>query len=179
MVMKKIILFSIAIFITLYTNAQKAITMDMPDSVMYVEDLKTNQQYLFGNFNGIAPLLTAPGWENFKSSFESYQPDVSIMKCINDKLDDNYSFKVFIGTWCSDSQLQLPNFYKVLSESKISLDSIQFYALDLDKKGANKEEEQFDIQRVPTIIMYKENKEVSRIIEVPSTTFEQDILDKL
>lgn len=55
-----------------------------------------------------------------------------------------------MGTWCGDSKREVPKLYKILEAS-------------------------LNIHRVPTVIFYKDGKEVNRIVEHPIKTFEEDI----
>ena len=51
--------------------------------------------------------------------------------------------------------------------------------VDKNKKGKRDEIEGLAIELVPTIIFYKDEKEIGRIIETPKDTLEKDMLDIL
>ena len=66
-----------------------------------------------------------------------------------------------------------------METANFNLDNLEVIALDNKKthykQGPNGEEKGHNIHRVPTFIFYKDNKEVSRIVEHPVETLERDI----
>lgn len=83
---------------------------------------------------------------------------------------------VFLGTWCSDSRREVPRFLKVADSVGITMDRITLYALDRRKTSPEGLEEKYHIDRVPTFIFEKRGEEIGRIVEVPRTTVEADML---
>ena len=69
----------------------------------------------------------------------------------------------------------MPRFLKILDYLNYPKDKIKIYAVDRSKKGLNNEIDSLNIQKVPTIIFYKNNKETGRIIEEPKVTLEKDL----
>ena len=82
-----------------------------------------------------------------------------------------------MGTWCSDSQREIPNFYKLLDEANFDYKNLELVTVD-KKKKAKGLEKGFDIIRVPTFIFYKNGKEIGRFVEhaLEGSTIEDDIL---
>jgi hypothetical protein len=58
------------------------------------------------------------------------------------------------------------------SEVEILCFSRQFKDKEIEAK-------RYDIKKIPTIIIYRNNTEIGRIIETPHTTLEKDLLDIL
>ncbi|MGB3841143.1 MAG: thioredoxin family protein, partial [Bacteroidales bacterium] len=85
---------------------------------------------------------------------------------------------IVIGTWCSDSQEQIPKFYKIIN--LLEYDENKILLIGVDKKKQAREYESLvqslNIEKIPTFIFYKDEKEISRIIESPETTLEMDML---
>lgn len=123
-------------------------------------------------------LQTAPFNEWYNPNYKSYSVDENLSTIIKDKGSD-LTFKIFFGSWCGDSKKELPRVMKILSESKIAQNQIELIALqgsgDLYKQGPNGEEKGFQIHRVPTIICYKNQQEIGRIVEEPVTNLETDL----
>jgi tetratricopeptide (TPR) repeat protein len=86
-----------------------------------------------------------------------------------------------MGTWCGDSKEEVPKFYKVLEACDFPMEQLTVIAVsrqrDMYKQSPNHEEKGLNIHRVPTVIFYKNGKEINRIVEHPIATFEEDILN--
>jgi tetratricopeptide (TPR) repeat protein len=116
----------------------------------------------------------------FTKNYESYHPNQSLIKEIASELK-TYSIKLFMGTWCGDSKQEVPKLYKVLDACDFPMEQLTAVAVsrqpDMYKQSPQHEEVGLNIHRVPTIIFYKANKEVNRIVEHPIVSFEEDILN--
>ena len=66
----------------------------------------------------------------FKSEYDSYVPNAKVVNELKGIMPDNAKFIVVLGTWCSDSQREVPRFYKVMDEIGFSEDAITVYAVD-------------------------------------------------
>ncbi|MGB6269740.1 MAG: tetratricopeptide repeat protein [Olleya sp.] len=116
--------------------------------------------------------------EWFNKNHDDYIVNEKLVETFKDSLK-GYKIKVFLGTWCGDSKKEVPRLYKVLETANFNMDNLEVFALDNGKEhykqGPNGEEKGYNIHRVPTIIFYSEDKEVSRIVEHPVETIERDI----
>lgn len=113
------------------------------------------------------------GW--YQPEFDSYEVEKSKLKGLKDLR--NYRLEVFVGTWCSDSQRELPRLYKILDAIKFPQNRLKVYAVNRDKKSFYGEEINKEITHVPTIIVYDNKKnEVGRIVESPVSGYlEEDL----
>ena len=84
-----------------------------------------------------------------------------------------------MGTWCPDSRREVPRFMKILNIWQFPATKLTFIGVDNAKLSPVGEYNSLDIQRVPTFIIYKNNIEAGRIIENPTTSLEQDIVNIL
>jgi thiol-disulfide isomerase/thioredoxin len=122
--------------------------------------------------------------DNYKSWFtknhEDYQPNQTLVSQITSELK-NYSITLFMGTWCGDSKAEVPKLYKVLEACNFPMEQLTVIAVsrqaDMYKQSPQHEEKGLNIHRVPTVIFYKNGKEINRIVEHPIATFEEDILN--
>ena len=116
----------------------------------------------------------------FSKNYDDYLVNKNITKQLKDSLNQ-YEIKAFLGTWCGDSKLEVPRFYKVLEAAKFPENQLQVIAVnrtkDAYKQSPNHEEKGLNIHRVPTFIFYKNGKEINRIVEHPKETFERDIFN--
>lgn len=144
-------------------------------------DEKTNKEILIGEVNEEG-LVNPVFVENWQESYDNYSPKKKTIKKLKKyfKKNEDISVNVFLATWCHDSQIQLPDFLKIAHLSNLS--NIQYYALN-----TKKEMDEFDyidvysynIELVPTFIVYRDNKEIGRIIESPKETLEEDLYEIL
>ena len=112
------------------------------------------------------------GW--FDSRYEEYTTDQQVVSEISKHIH-KLTIKAFMGTWCGDSRREMPRFYKILDETKFDQNYFQLICVDRTKKHENLEKD-LNIFRVPTIIFYKNGKEIGRYVEYPRETIEKDIL---
>jgi thiol-disulfide isomerase/thioredoxin len=87
-----------------------------------------------------------------------------------------YDLVVLMGTWCEDSHNLIPKLYKVLQAADYPLQQLTMYGLDRNKKGKANEEGTYKVTNVPTIIVFKGDKEVGRITESVQLSIEADLL---
>lgn len=127
----------------------------------------------------VKKLQKSTNW--FKSEYKTYQPEVSDYYKL--RIKEAYKGKkiyIVMGTWCSDSQREVPRFYKILHYCGLSTKQVKMVAVDKSKVSGKPEFDQFETVFVPTFIFLDENgKELGRIIETPSKNIEYDIMNIL
>ncbi len=162
----------IAIIITL------AFTFQLKAQTLNQEITKDGDSpYLLGKIN-----KTGLEGDNYTSWFtenhEDYKPNSAITNSIASELK-TYSITLFMGTWCGDSKREVPRLYKVLEACDFPMNQLTVVAVsrqaNMYKQSPEHEEAGLNIHRVPTVIFYKDGKEVNRIVEHPIETFEEDI----
>jgi thiol-disulfide isomerase/thioredoxin len=141
------------------------------------EDPNTGNPMLLGPI-AIEELQQEPfnGWYQMES--QSYDVDIELTNAIDNP--SQYSYEVFLGTWCGDSRREVPRMEKILSEMGIDIAMVSIIAVDRDKFSPNGEHEGKDIRYVPTLIVSKDNQEIGRIVESPSSetaTLESDLFE--
>ena len=112
--------------------------------------------------------------EWFDSRYQEYTTDQQVVSEISKHIH-KLTIKAFMGTWCGDSRREMPRFYKILDETKFDQNYFQLICVDRTKKHENLEKD-LNIFRVPTIIFYKNGKEIGRYVEYPRENIEKDIL---
>lgn len=115
----------------------------------------------------------------FNPTFSSYQVDQDALAKIKKHIGE-YRLLLFMGTWCSDSQREVPGIFKILEAAGYPTESIELYAVDdreeFKKTTPGGEAKARNIVYVPTLIIEKNGKEVNRIIEMPVQSLEKDML---
>ena len=124
-------------------------------------------------------MTNPPHSEWFIKGYDAYQPDTISINRLKNVSRDNLTIKIILGTWCPDSRREVPRFLRIIDLWDFPVGNITFIGVDSEKIAPVGEYEKLDIQRVPTFIFYKNNIEAGRIIEVPLTSLEQDMVNIL
>ncbi|MBC7411620.1 MAG: thioredoxin family protein [Bacteroidia bacterium] len=152
--MKKIIALILISLMTLQTNVQA--------------------QDLVG-ITSLTALKNKPYKTWFNKELRNYSPDKKVITQLQSKLN-GVTITVVMATWCGDSKEQVPRFYKVIKRCNYTTNNVTLICTDRSKTTPDHLEEGKNIEKVPTFILYKQGKEIGRIIETPTTTIEADML---
>lgn len=131
-----------------------------------------------GNLIGFATksdLLQEPYREWFTENYDFYETNPATITSLTPLLKKT-TIKVFLGTWCGDSQEQVPAFYKIIEQANFDQDKLELITLNRSKKTPDNLQEGYNIIRVPTFIFYKKGEEIGRIVEYAQETLEDDML---
>ena len=113
----------------------------------------------------------------FLPEYDSYSVDEETLKSINSELIPELEIFIVMGTWCSDSQREVPRFLKITEFLNLQSGQLVIIGVDKNKKADEILISRMNIELVPTFIFYYEGEEVGRIIESPKETLEKDILN--
>lgn len=123
-------------------------------------------------------LQTAPFKSWFEETYTTYQPRLSALGGVSKALK-GVEVVVFMGTWCTDSQLEVPQFYRILDVLKFEESNLKVYAVDnhpdRNKTTPGGEHKLYNIEFVPTFIFMRDGKELGRIVEYPQKSLEADM----
>ena len=98
-----------------------------------VYDEKLEIEVLCGNCNK-AGLLAGEFQEHFTQYYEAYHPDSLVTGWLKNNWN-GVSVTIVLGTWCSDSQEQVPAFYNVLDRSGFDTSSLNLICVKRSKEG--------------------------------------------
>jgi thiol-disulfide isomerase/thioredoxin len=133
---------------------------------------------LLGYFNPDR-LAQPPYSEWYITGFTGYQCNIEVLKKLSELGMTDFSIKIVLGTWCPDSRREVPRFMRLLSDWGFPVGRVNLIGVDDTKQSPVSEYGSLGIQKVPTFIIYKNNIEAGRIIENPTTSLEQDLLNIL
>lgn len=122
----------------------------------------------------LADLNGEPSFKWMKSGQDAYTPDVNATAYLKKALGD-YTIITVMGTWCDDSQNLIPKLAKVLKATNFPMARFAMWGVDRQKQTGGIESKLYDVKRVPTIIIFKNNKEVGRIVESVNRSIEVDM----
>lgn len=109
-----------------------------------------------------------PGYKNYTVNPETLEKLKPLLK--------NVSITAFMGTWCEDSQRDVPHLYKILDKAEFDESKLTLITVSEEKTTPQGFEKGKNITNVPTIIFYRADKELGRIVEYPIETLEKDML---
>jgi len=148
---------------------------DIPEGMF--EDPKTGNPMLLGEIT-VQDLKQDPFSEWYSDEFDTYEVDTELINAIDSP--EEYTYEVFLGTWCGDSRREFPRIAKIFNEMGVDINDVLIVTVDRDKISPNREQEGKDIRYVPTLIVSKNNQEIGRIVESPSSevaTLESDLFE--
>jgi hypothetical protein len=122
----------------------------------------------------LADLNGEPSFKWMKKGMDSYEPDANAVTYLAKALPP-YTLIVLMGTWCDDSQNLIPKLAKVLQAAKFPTQHMAMWGVDRAKQTGGVENRTFELKKVPTIIVFKGNREVGRIVESVSRSVEVDL----
>jgi thiol-disulfide isomerase/thioredoxin len=134
--------------------------------------------WLLGYFSP-SQLIRPPHSEWYLKGYDEYQPDQDVMGRLALVNLNDLTIQIVMGTWCPDSRREVPRFMRILDKLKFPAGKVTFIGVDNSKLSPVGDFDKLDIQRVPTFIFLRNKIEEGRIIENPSTSLEQDMLNIL
>ena len=148
--------------------------------ILLVANLSIAQnQNIIGETNKVDILSTSHrNW--FEDNYQNYKPQPESIKQLKALFKKNdYSIEVYFGTWCSDSQREVPRLIKLLEKANFNFDHFELVGVGRDKKVPNVSKEQqkkLHITNVPTIIVYQNGHELNRFVEYAQESLEKDLI---
>jgi len=131
--------------------------------------------YLIGRINRDG--LLQKDYKNwFEETYQDYEVNVATLELLKEKLQ-GVSIKIFMATWCPDARREVPRFYKILDTISFNEQELEVVSLDRYKETPEKHEAGLGIRSVPTFIFYQNAEELGRIVERPSISLEEDMLE--
>jgi hypothetical protein len=116
------------------------------------------------------------GWEKYFP--KDYMPKKLFVEDITSYTNFyGLHYIIFAGNWCHDTEVALPKIYKLLTMAGVFDRDIQLIGLDLDKQEPTGFADEFDIERVPTLIVMSGDKEIGRIVETPKKSWDKDLVE--
>lgn len=114
----------------------------------------------------------------YAQDYEIYKPDAQVIEQLKPAIANIY-ITIILASWCGDSKEQLPRFMKVLDQAVFNMDRLTMIGVDSHKKAREIDVVSYHAERVPTFIIYRDEKEAGRIIESPVESLELDLLNIL
>lgn len=123
-------------------------------------------------------VFQSPAYAWFDTGYNAYQPQKEYVDRLA-RMKDSIDIVVVYGTWCSDSQRELPRFFKIVDMIGLPPDRVKLIAVDRTKQLPAGVSQEYAITLVPTFVIKYRGLEIGRIIESAKTTLEQDLTELL
>ncbi len=123
-------------------------------------------------------LEISPEW---MAMYDAYAVDAADATGIREatRSGGDLRIEVIFGSWCSDSLEQVPPLLKILDLAGKEALPATFEGVARSREDRGERFASLKIEAIPTIIVYREEKEIGRIVETPETTLEADLLEIL
>lgn len=159
--------FIAAVMLLIATNGMAQITYDTSRDA-------NNGSLIYKGAINFELLYTEGEFEWMRSGAEKYEPKAKFINILKQELP-HYKLLIFMGTWCGDSKDRIPELFKVLQQANYPLNKVDMYGMDRNKSTGMDKEKNYNITRVPTIIVLDGDKEVGRITESLQKSMEADL----
>jgi len=100
---------------------------------------------------------------------QSYHPDTAIVHSFQKIKAAKLQLVIFGGTWCEDTQTILPKFFKLQEMGGVPDENITLYGVNSKKLTLGNITSALAVYNVPTIIVFKDGKELGRVVEYGKT----------
>lgn len=145
-----------------------------------VYDSEHDETYFVGQFTDIKELQIVEGFQDINNvQLLNKIKETSAQLPVLAQLLEGVKVYLVIGTWCGDSQNWAPEIINVLNLSGLPSNQLTLIALDRNKQGLNNEHEIYNVQYVPTVIFYKGDIEIGRMVESPEHDIMTDFINIL
>jgi thioredoxin 1 len=108
--------------------------------------------------------------EVFSKNYEDFEAPAMI-----DGLPEDLEVQILFGTWCHDSEREVPRVLKLLGSWGVEAQNISLIALDIRKEEPEGRARALGVRYTPTFIFLSGGSELGRIIERPKVSLQDDI----
>ncbi|MDO6567598.1 thioredoxin family protein [Alteromonas sp. 1_MG-2023] len=123
-----------------------------------------------GEISGEALLAQFPA---FMNEYKSYQPSKAELEAVAALEDD--TLLILFGTWCHDSEREVPRLLKTLDASGLDVPRFTLFAVDRTKRDPEGIAKKHGLKYTPTFILLRDGEEVGRVVERADTSLTQDL----
>jgi hypothetical protein len=136
---------------------------------------KKREVILLGQLDAKTILEREPKFEKRRKMYRPDKDAVATLAAHGEKC----TVRVFLGTWCDDSQKHVGAFFKIIEKAGNKRIECDYYGVDRAKQDPDGLAKKHKIEKVPTFILLVEGREVGRIVEKPKQRIEDDVVKLL
>lgn len=114
------------------------------------------------------------------ADYAKFNKEFTVFTPSNDELAkiqqlDGKDIVVLFGTWCHDSEREVPRLLKLIAQSEVALKSLTLVGVGYDKRDPQGIAQQYNLKYTPTMIVLDDGKEIARMIEKPKVSLASDL----
>lgn len=116
----------------------------------------------------------------YRDTYVEYEANPAVLEELQATDWDGVTITAFFGTWCGDSQREIPRLVKLLDVLEFPEERLTLVAVDhvdeATKQSPGGEEKGMEVYKVPTIVVSRDDGEVARYVEHAVLSLERDLL---
>jgi hypothetical protein len=112
-------------------------------------------------------------YPQFRASYQNYHPSAEELAAV--RALTGKSLIVLFGTWCHDSEREIPKLLKLLDLSGVKLHSLSLYGVNYNKQEPNNLHKIYNLKFSPTIVLLQGKNELGRVVEKPNVSWGEDL----
>ena len=109
-------------------------------------------------------LETDTSFNWFAPTYKNYKARPDAIQNIR-KQSDSIEIVAFMGTWCEDSHFIIPQLIALLDSAGFPKEKFSLVGVDRNKKTVGRLSEALNVTLVPTILIFRNGKELGRVVE--------------
>lgn len=125
---------------------------------------------LLGEVSSEALLAEFPA---FMSEYSTYEPSEEELNAVA-ALEGN-QLVILFGTWCHDSEREVPRLLKTLDVSGLDAPDFTLIAVDRTKRDPEGMAKKHSLKYTPTFILLRDGEEIGRVVERADAGLTQDL----
>jgi thiol-disulfide isomerase/thioredoxin len=112
-------------------------------------------------------------YPRFSAEYQAYKG--SEQELVGMKSIEGLSVLVLFGTWCHDSERDVPRLLKLLEQSQVKIKELKLVGVNYNKQDPEGLHRDFDLRYTSTIILLDGDRELGRIVERPNVSIGEDL----
>lgn len=171
-------------WLDMYPPSEEQSAGEPGDIELFASELEGWGMVLLGKITRETIVEHIPHWDE---EYFDYSPDATLIPELQQHMK-GISFRIVLGTWCSDSQREVPRLWKILDEIGLPESDVTAYAVGSSRftvempippevlDWSTELKEHYGIELVATIIVERFGREIGRIVETPEESLEKDLV---
>ena len=118
-------------------------------------------------------LSEGPEW---RQNYDGFNPDPEKIEALKAKIGTGLRIDVYLGLWCPDSRNNVPPFLKIM---ELTGSAVPVRCISVGRKPVAQIRYYVNavrVERVPTFIFYRDDREIGRIVENPEAGLIEDTI---
>lgn len=118
-------------------------------------------------------LSASPEWQK---NYDTFQPRSEFIEALKSELGNSLRIDIYLGLWCPDSRNNVPPFLKIFDEIGTRVPVRYFSVQRKSGREVRYYVDKAQVERVPTFIFFRGDREIGRIVENPIVGLSEDMM---